>query len=419
MSLIKAVKGMYDIFANEIYLWNFIENKINKISSLFGYNEIRTPIVENLHLFKQSVGENTDIVNKEMYTLNNNQSLVLRPEGTAGTVRALLQANSFKKYSEQKYYYIGPMFRKEKPQKGRLRQFHQFGIESFGYNNYILDIEVIYTLIYIFQSFGLNKLKLHINSLGNLEEQKNFSKKLYYYYLKKNNKLCIICKKRLKKNSLRILDCKNQYCYNLKNKAPIIIDSFKKKSKKHLNNILLFLNKLSISYTFNQNLVRGIDYYTNTVFELYSTIGLGTQNAIAAGGRYNNLVNKLGNINMPAVGFAAGIERIILLLKLKKQMIFFKSIKLFLITADKQGFKKSIKLFFEIRKHGISINMDFSKKSVKSQMRKANKSHANFIIIIGKKEISTNICYIKNLELKATKKCKLSSSHIIKHLDFQ
>jgi histidyl-tRNA synthetase len=418
MVLIKSIKGMNDIFEENLLYYEFIEKTAKKIFDIYGYSGIRTPFIESENLYLRGIGEYTDIIEKEMYTFNdkNGKKLALRPEGTAGIVRAFLESNAFKRRKNNKYYYIGAMFRRENTQRGRFRQFHQIGAESFGADSYISDIEIIDLLSVFLRELGLKKFRFHVNFLGNKKEKNNFTKILYNYYIKIKEELCLNCLNRLNNNVLRLLDCKEKKCMNLKNYSPKIKNYININSRKYFNKIISKLQDLEIPYKLDINLIRGIDYYTKTIFEVYPDKNSSSRNAIAAGGRYDELIHELSDKKIPAIGFATGIERLIILLQEIKKIKNQKHPKLFLVFVDETGFKKSLKLLFELRKIKISTYMEFDKKTTKQQLRKANKINAEFVIMIGKNEIINKTCKIKNFKTKQIKTCKLSSIHIKKNL---
>ncbi|MGE4357699.1 MAG: histidine--tRNA ligase, partial [Candidatus Omnitrophota bacterium] len=317
----KVVKGTKDILPPESLLWRVLEKKAEEILYLYNYKEIRTPILEELKLFVRSVGETTDIVQKEMFSFRDRggREICLRPEATASSVRAYLENRVNLSEPVAKFYYIGPMFRAERPQAGRLRQFHQIGVEVLGSYSYLVDAEVILLLIRIVKEFGLEKYLLKINSLGCQEDKKNIAEKYREILLKNKNKLCALCKERVKRNVLRVLDCKEKSCQEAIKTLPSTIDLICVDCKKHLDNLLKILSSSGVNYEVEPRIVRGLDYYNRTVFELVSEL-LGAQDALAAGGRYDNLIEDLGGSPAGAVGFALGMERVILALKKNQRL---------------------------------------------------------------------------------------------------
>lgn len=403
MSNLRAVKGMNDIFYPEILLWQKIEKLTAEIFSAYGFQEIRTPILESLNLFVRGVGEATDIVEKEMYVFpdRDETNLALRPEGTAGVVRALIQNQGLNADSEIKYYYIGPMFRRERPQKGRLRQFHQIGAEFFGIKEASCDVEVIAMIYDLLTSLGIENLSLAINSLGNADERARFVNELYKFLSDAKLTLCSDCQRRLEKNTLRILDCKNPSCVALVEKAPSIVNFLDPDTANHFNQVKEGLVNLKIPFVVQPKLVRGLDYYTKTVFEISAITGLGSQNAVAAGGRFDGLVKNLGGPEIPAFGFSAGIERIILLLK-NNAVSDSSELDIMLVTADEAGRDKAYALLYELRSLRIKTDIDHRNRSIKAQMRRANRLNSKAILVLGSKEVSENKAEIKWLSTGET-----------------
>jgi len=386
----------------------------------YGYGEIKTPILEDVNLFIRSVGKTTDIVEKEMYLIKDKSGkiLALRPEETAGVVRALLDRQILNSQNNRKYFYIGPMFRRERPQRGRLRQFHQIGVEVFGFEEAIVDVEVIAMLIEFLSTLGLNKLTLQINTLGQPYEKKDFTKALYNYFLKKSDGLCDNCFRRLKKNVLRILDCKKKNCNKLLTKAPCILDYLSMESKKHFKEVQKGLKLLKINFIISPLLVRGLDYYTRTVFEITCDNGLGSQNAIAAGGRYDGLVEQLGGKKkVPAFGFSAGIERIFLVLQKENLLLDEVGPDIALIYADEVGRNFVFNFAQLLRKVGLRVELELHLKSVKAQMRRAHKLKSKTVLVVGEKELICGEACLQILFKAATKiKVKLSAKEIVQRL---
>jgi len=396
--MIKNIKGTKDLFPEMTYNLQDIETHLNTFMNIHGYGEIRTPIFELTELFSRSVGEHTDIVNKEMYTWKdqNGQSLTLRPEMTASVVRAYIQKQLWKTEPISKFYYIGPSFRRERPQKGRLRQFHQFGIEALGSSNYEQDAEVISMAHNLYKMFGIKNLNLKINSLGSNNIRTKYSNDLKESLLpfKSNfNESELI---RLNKNPLRLLDSKSEKIKKIINKnCPNIYDYISDEDSKHFNELMNILDYMNIPYTHDQKLVRGLDYYTRTVFELTSE-NLGAQDALCGGGRYDNLIQQLGGAKIPAIGFAAGMERLILAMNLNESEIIETDI--YIINIDETFIPQSMQLADKIRKDlGTSVYIDSLRRSMKSQMRHANKMNTKFCIIFDSEEFKNNKIIIKNM----------------------
>lgn len=395
----KRIKGTKDILPDEVWKWNYLEDVIKQHLKNSGYSEIRTPIFEVTELFARGIGEETDVVSKEMYTFEDKggKSLTLRPELTAPVIRAYIENNLDQVNPVNKLFYIGSLFRQERPQKGRLRQFNQFGIEVIGSPNPEADAEVIRLMYDIFSSLGIEQMKVKINSIGGKESRsaylKILSEKLNDHY----NELCPTCQKRFHKNILRVFDCKNENCQNiLDNHAPAIIDHLNEEDRVHFEQVRKYLDITKTPYTIEKKLVRGLDYYTKTTFEITSSL-LGSQDAICGGGRYDHLVEDLGAKATPAVGVACGMERLLLVLDeldnfKKKEMdtVFF-------VTLGDEAVTKGFELVTTLKNQGIPCQMDFMRRSMKAQMRNAGKLKAKFVVIIGEQEIETQKVMLKNM----------------------
>ena len=404
---IKAPKGTKDILPVEIENWHFIEQVASQVFSRADFKEIRTPIIEDTNLFERGVGDTTDIVNKEMYSfVKSDRSLTLRPENTAGVVRAYLEHNFYRESPPVKFWYKGPMFRYERPQAGRQRQFHQIGVEMFGIQDASADAEVIMLAVDFLKGLGLNNLTVEINSLGCENCRKEYKEQIKSAIVPFINKLCEDCQNRFSKNPLRILDCKNENCsnlfeeYNLKNKISGI--KLCNECSEHYNNLKQYLGALNIKYIENPFLVRGLDYYTKTVFEIKSN-NLGTQNAVCGGGRYDGLVELLGGNPTPAIGWAMGVERLNSLLS----SVQSKKIDYFVVSDNKI---EAIKLTSKLRNIGYSVIFDYGSRKFTKQLEKASKA-ANYAIILGEDEIKNNYLTVKNLN--SSEQIRLSIEEII------
>ena len=396
--MIKSIKGTKDLLPTDVFNIQDIEKHLVQFLSIHGYGEIRTPIFESTELFARSVGEHTDIVNKEMYTWidQNGQSLTLRPEMTASVIRAYIQKQIWKSEPISKYFYIGPAFRRERPQKGRLRQFHQFGVESIGSDNPEQDAEVISMAYNIYKMFGIDKLSVKINSLGSIDCRKKYSKDLKESLKKFKNDFNENEIKRLENNPLRILDTKNKKLKKIiEENAPSIFNYISNDDKKHFDMIKKILNELNIPYIHDQGLVRGLDYYTKTVFEITSDT-LGAQDALCGGGRYDNLVENLGGKSVPAIGFAAGLERLLIAMNLENEENMFTDI--YIVNQETQIIPQIMNLADIIRKElGVSVYVDSLRRSMKSQLRHADKLNAKYCIIFDYEKLKTEKVYIKNM----------------------
>ena len=396
--MIKNIKGTKDLLPNAMLNIQDIERHLNIFMNIHGYGEIRTPIFESTELFSRSVGEHTDIVNKEMYTWvdQNTQSLTLRPEMTASVVRSYIQKQLWKTEPISKFYYIGPSFRRERPQKGRLRQFHQFGIEAIGSPNPEQDAEIISMAYNIYKMFGIDNLEIKINSLGSGDIRKKYGNDLKESLMAFKNDFNESELIRLEKNPLRILDSKNKNTKKIvQENAPNIFDYISNEDNQHFNDVTNILDELKITYTHDQKLVRGLDYYTKTVFEVTSS-DLGAQDALCGGGRYNNLVQELGGENIPAIGFAAGIERLVLAMNLESNRTI--NTDIYIINIEKKYAAKAMQLADLLRKElGIAVYIDSLRRSIKSQMRHANKMNAKFTIILDSENLNEDKIFIKNM----------------------
>lgn len=400
--LVKAPKGTKDLYGTDIIYWNDLETKMRAICNDFGINEIRTPMFEYTELFKRGVGEGTDIVNKEMYTFNDmgNRSITLKPELTAPVVRAYIENGLIKENTPPtKLFYISPAFRQENVQRGRFRQFHQFGIEFYGTYNAAADAEVISTVNTLFKSIGLKNIELHINSIGCPNCRPNYNKLLKSFIAENLSNLCDTCKERYLNNPLRVLDCKNESCKEIMKNAPSILESLDDECKAHFEMFQGLLNTMEIPFIIDDKIVRGLDYYTKTVFEFISN-DLGSPLAICAGGRYDNLIKMIdGEANQGAVGLAIGIERLLLIMEsqLKRDEIKPKR-DIYIGSIGEKAFLKSHALTYKLREAGIKADSDDIGKSVKAQMKYANKIGAKYCIILGDSEIESNKCNLKNME---------------------
>ena len=414
MSILRAVKGMNDLFCPELNIWQKIEKTAAEIFSAYGFQEIRTPILEELSLYVRGVGEESDIVAKEMYALKDRDEkmLSLRPEGTAGVVRAVIENSKVGLDGELKSFYVGPMFRRERPQKGRLRQFHQIGVEFFGVAEASVDVEVIAMLHDFLAALGLQDLKLILNTLGQPEERVDYLKALYDYFVFHSDNICSDCQRRLQKNTLRILDCKQPQCVKISEDAPLILAFLSEESLEHFNEVQAGLTRLSIPYEVSPRLVRGLDYYNRTVFEIVASSGLGAQNAVAAGGRYDGLVKKLGGSDVPAFGFAAGIERIVLLLIEQSGAAQAIPLDVVLVYADSIGKEKAFELLYQLRRKNIKADLDHKSRSVKAQMRRADRLGSKTVLVIGEKEVQEQSGQLKLLSTGETLSVSLVCSAI-------
>ncbi|MDC1450627.1 histidine--tRNA ligase [Candidatus Thioglobus sp.] len=413
---IQAIRGMNDLLPADSPLWSSLDETISNLLISYGYKYCRTPIVESTETFSRAIGEVTDIVEKEMYTWedNNGNSLTLRPEGTASVVRMMIEHN-LPREGIQKVFYNGPMFRHERPQKGRYRQFHQVGAEVFGASDAKIDAELISITDSLWKSLGINA-RLEINSLGSKESRSAYRNILTAFFNENINQLDEDSLRRLKTNPLRILDSKNKDLELLISNAPKMIDHLGDESKEHFTILKTYLDNLDIPYEVNPKLVRGLDYYNQTVFEWISN-DLGSQGTICGGGRYDGLVEKMGGSPTPAIGFAMGLERIALLIQDKKSQIVTKRCQLYFVTLGDKAQIESMKLSKKILQAlpNITLSNDLSMGSLKSQMKKADKSNADFALILGEEELSNNQLSIKPLKGQGVQQ-SIKLEGIIQHL---
>lgn len=406
-SKFQAIRGMNDILPEKIQYWHFLEQALKALVQSYGYQEIRFPILEATALFKRTIGDVTDIVEKEMYTFDdrNGESLSLRPEGTAGCVRACIQEGLL--YNQtQKLWYLGPMYRHERPQKGRYRQFHQFGIEAFGYSGFEIEVELILLTKRLWKMLGIDKaIHLEINTLGTSEERKNYKEALVAFLSQHQDELDEDSQRRLHTNPLRILDSKSQDTQKLLANAPVLLDYLAEESLKSFEQFKSALKALDVEFTFNPRLVRGLDYYSHLVFE-WVTESLGAQGTVCAGGRYDSLVPLLGGKPTPAVGLACGVERLILMLE-KVKTLSPKAVDIYAICSGEKAWQAYMALAEQIKNEMPHLHLACahqSQSSFKSQFKKADKSGAHYALIIGDDELANDTVTLKPLREKAQQK---------------
>jgi histidyl-tRNA synthetase len=408
MDTIKGIKGVKDILPEETPNWRLIEDTARRWALCYGYQEIRIPIFELTALFARSIGAATDIVEKEMYTFpdRDGTSLTLRPEGTAGTVRAFIEHNRAADPLPQKYFYIGPMFRHERPQAGRLRQFHQFGVESFGTSDPRADIEVIALLWRLLSDLALPNLTLEINSLGSSGDRAAYKPILLSFLSQQESRLCANCRRRMKTNPLRVLDCKVPDCRAATESAPKLTDHLSPEARTHFDQVLAGLVAIGVPYRLNPRLVRGLDYYCLTSFEITST-HLGAQNAVGAGGRYDGLVEMLGGPSVPAIGFAVGLERISLMLPEAPSSSLNECIY-YVAAFGEKGTSLGVLLLDELRRVGLSAQCDYRATTLKAHLRQADRSKCRYAIFLGDDEAARGYVILRNLASKAQEELPLS-----------
>ena len=392
---VQAPKGTKDMLPQDAYKWHFVENKFREIAKFYGMREIRTPMFEHTDLFLRGVGDTTDIVQKEMYTFNDkgNRSITLKPEGTSPVVRAFIENRLFNEAQPTKLYYAMPCFRYENVQKGRLRQFHQFGTEVFGSKEPSMDAEVIAFAMEFLKSLGLKSLSLNINNLGCPNCRPKYNEALKKFLEENYDDLCGLCQSRFDKNPMRILDCKNKNCGEITKNAPIILDYMCEECDNHFAEVKKYLDILNIPYTVDPGIVRGLDYYTKTIFEI-----LNDDFTVCGGGRYDRLIEQLGGPEMPAVGFGLGIER--LLLTLKNEGIEIPSeglYDLYVGARGEEGKLASFKLANTLRTRGIKTEINHMGRSLKAEMKYANKIGAKFTVVLGDDELQTGNAKLKRM----------------------
>jgi len=414
---ISAIRGMNDVYGEDANAFDFLIATAEKTLKQYGYNSIRLPIVEKTELFARSIGEVTDIVEKEMYTFDdrNGDSLTLRPEGTAGCVRAIVQ-NGLAHNQIQKLYYTGPMFRYERPQKGRYRQFHQFGVEVFGLASSDIDAELIVLTARLWEQLGLENLELQINSLGSQEARAAYRDKLVAYLEMHKEQLDEDSLRRLESNPLRILDSKNPDMKSVVEAAPKLIDHLDEESMAHFNEVKSHLDDLGIEYVVNPNLVRGLDYYNRTVFE-WVTTELGAQGTVCAGGRYDGLVEQIGGKPTPAVGFAMGIERLVALLMDHNRVPEHAKPDLFVVAVGNDVARPAM-VISEMLRDGLTdlnVQMNCGGGSFKSQFKKADKSGADYAIVMGEQEVADKVVAVKPLRVEGEQQT-VAWDDLVKHL---
>ncbi|ANQ56996.1 histidine--tRNA ligase [Vibrio parahaemolyticus] len=397
---IQAIRGMNDCLPTQSPLWQKLENTVKNVISAYGYNEVRMPIVEETNLFSRAVGEETDVVSKEMYTFDdrNGDSLTLRPEGTAGCVRSCIQ-NSLINRDEQRLWYMGPMFRHERPQKGRYRQFHQCGVEVFGLNGPDVDAELIMMTARLWRELGIDKhVRLELNSIGSQEDRADYRTALVAFLEQHIDVLDEDCKRRMHTNPLRVLDTKNPDIQTILGDAPRLSEYLGEESKAHFAGLCELLDAAGIEYTVNERLVRGLDYYNRTVFE-WITESLGAQGTVCGGGRYDGLVEQLGGKPTPAVGFAMGLERLVLMLETLELTDVRRSVDVYVVTAGEGTMMAGMKLAEQLREaiSGVRVMNHFGGGNFKKQFKRADKVGAVVALVLGENEVADNTVVLKDL----------------------
>ncbi len=398
--LTTAPRGTQDVLPQNSYKWQFIEKTALDTARLFGFKEIRFPTFEHTELFNRSVGDTTDVVQKEMYTFEDkgNRSITLRPEGTAGTLRAVLQNGLLNDALPQKLCYLVSCFRYEKPQAGRLREFHQFGVEMLGSQSPSADVEVILLAKSIFDTLKIQNIDLHINSIGCPKCRSEYHKALISYFNSYKDQLCETCQSRLEKNPMRILDCKSPVCSKIAAGAPVVLDYLCEDCQTHFDKVQSLLKACGVSFSIDPHIVRGLDYYTKTVFEFVSQ-NIGAQGTVCGGGRYDGLIETLGGPSTPALGFGMGLERLLLLLEQTPEAYPpEKRCDLYIAPLGEEATAKAAQLAVGLRQEGFRCEYDLMGKSAKAQMKYANKLGAHFTLVLGDNELQTGKAALKNMD---------------------
>lgn len=398
--MLSKPKGTYDVLPTNSRVWVKLEQIIRKVCELSNYLEIRTPIFEQYETFHRDQSDSSDLVNKETYDFidRGDRKMTLRPEGTAGCVRAYVENKLYVNNKVTKLFYLGPMFRYERQQKGRYRQFSQFGLEAYGPKSALLDVDIISTAVMLLKAVGLSKVRVRINTLGDSESRDNYRNVLVDYFSKHINDLCEDCKVRLEKNPLRILDCKVDKDSDILKNAPLISDYLNEASKLHFKQVLNLLDELKINYVIDNHLVRGLDYYSDTVFEIeYESDVLGNQNVICAGGRYNDLVKDLGGPDIPGVGLAFGMDRLLLALENENiNIVKPRALHAFLITLGEEAKEYGLGLIYNLRLQGFMCDMSYASSSLKAQFKEADQNNSHFTLILGDNELKEDNINVKN-----------------------
>ena len=417
--MLQKPKGTYDIYGKRSLMMNYLKEVFSNLIDKYNASYFETPMFESSELFHRGVGETTDIVSKETYDFKDrgDRNMTLRPEGTAGIVRSFIENKLYAESLPLKAWYMGPMFRYERPQAGRYREFYQIGFECFGTYDPMMDAETISIVYNFFNLLGLKGVKVNINTLGDKESREMYHKALMDYFKPYLNELCDDCNRRFEKNPLRILDCKVDADNDFMKCVPRMTDYLNEVSKEHFSLVKNYLDAMNIDYEVNSNIVRGLDYYTHTVFEVVADIkDFGSQNVLAGGGRYNNLVENIGGPSVPGVGFAIGVERLLLALEYEGlDNIEFNPVDVYIFGASDNEKEYIMKLANDLRGSGFKIDVDYESKSFKNNFKRADKLKSKFVIIIGEEEVKTKVLTVKNN--KAKEEYKVSIDELVKFLN--
>lgn len=398
--MINIPKGTKDVLPQDSYKWQFVESVAREVARVFNVKEVRTPTFESTDLFARGVGDTTDIVNKEMYTFldKGNRSMTLKPEGTAGVARSFIENGLASSPMPLKSFYITPCFRYERPQAGRLREFHQFGVEIYGSQSAETDAEVIFMASLFLDRLGIKDVALNINSIGCKTCRADYNAKLKNYLAPQLDDMCPTCRERFEKNPLRILDCKEEGCKKITANAPKITDNLCPDCSNHFERVKALLTEQGVKYQVNPYIVRGLDYYARTVFEFVST-AIGSQGTVCGGGRYDGLISQLGGQNVPAIGFAAGLERLIMVMENTGVKFPDDAVpEIFIVGMDEQSRAVAVKMASELRLNGICAEVDHMSRSVKAQFKYADKIGAKYVTVLGSTELERGVCTLKKMQ---------------------
>lgn len=411
---INIPRGTQDILPGVVEEWQYVEQKMREITKRYNYSEIRTPIFEQTELFKRGVGETTDIVQKEMYTFEDRggRSMTLRPEGTAPTVRSYVENKMYGDPNQPtKLFYIGQMFRYERPQAGRWRQFVQFGVEALGSNDPAIDAEVIALAMDVYRELGLKHLKLVINSLGDIESRKEHRNALIEHFKPRIGEFCSDCQSRLEKNPMRILDCKKDRDHELMKSAPSILDYLNEESKIYFEKVKMYLTDMGVDFEIDSRLVRGLDYYNHTAFEIMSDAeGFGAITTLMGGGRYNGLTEEIGGPATPGIGFALSIERLLLALKAEGiSLPIEKGLDCFLVALGDSAKDKATSLLYELRKAGFTADKDYQDRKLKAQFKAADRLNVKYVAVLGEDELAKNVINVKEMATSTQEEVQLAN----------
>lgn len=416
--MIQKPKGTYDVYGEKGSTILYIENVIRALMDRYNYEYVRTPHFEASELFHRAVGETTDIVTKETYDFldRGDRKMTLRPEGTAGVIRSFIENKLYaREIQPVKTWYYGPMYRYERPQAGRFREFYQFGVEVFGSTDAMSDAEVISIPVTLYKILGLKQVKVHINSLGDTASREKYREALIQHFEPHLEELCEDCKERFKKNPLRILDCKIDHDLEVMKTAPKTIDYLNEESKTHFEEVQKYLKAMDIDYEINPKIVRGLDYYTHTVFEVEAAVeGFGAQNVLCGGGRYNNLVKNIGDKDVAGVGFALGMERLLTALEYEQIVLGQTQVDIYVVPFEDTK-EEALALVQFLRLNGFKTDTDYMNKTMKANFKQADKMHASFVILLGSEEVKAGILTVKNNHTK--EEYKIKKEELIAFLD--